>query len=169
MKTVQSFRITNIEITKDERKEKFTRQFLMQFLASPDQLLGTEFAQCEDTWRGNDDFEIQIFHMGLYESNGQGEHTAQHQAIIMDYDHTEEFGRFDIEIFTDRNGDHVLLECGGCGLILTNGELEGFGDSISTDMTDYRLDCEPGSIIPFGEHFQEDGVNWCGCFHEVAR
>jgi hypothetical protein len=171
---LQSFKITNIRQLDEnwqetEAENPVTRQQLAKVLSET--ILGVDIEQFEDHWAGDLQIDINIFDNSIYgDSQKRDGYGGSVYEVLTDAEGVTSQGRqiadFDIELFTDRNGDHVLLECGGCGLILTNGELEACGEDINTDMTDYRLDCEPGSIIPFAEHFQSDGVNWCGCFHE---
>ena len=104
---VKSFKITNFpadeaakfDITQEE-VESFLRDCFVE---------SYKYSDCDDTWCGNDKFDIQISHPEMYNSEYTTPHTPQHEGNLYDIidngDGTastgDEICRFDIEIFIE--------------------------------------------------------------------
>ncbi len=191
-KTVQSFKITNIrqldhEGMVTETETPVTRQQIAKVLSET--ILGVDIEQFQDYWAGNLEIDINIFDVTDQENidKPRGYFANVYKVETDDQGMTHNgdcIADFDIELFTDRNGDHVLLECENCGCIITIGEVQSFtmadepevkGEGYFQDsVDDFWERMTPGTIVPFGEHFDNpeltitdaDQENWCGCLHE---
>lgn len=191
-KTVQSFKITNIrqldhEGMVTETETPVTRQQIAKVLAET--ILGVDIEQFEDHWAGNLEIDISIFDVTDQENiDKPSGYFANVYKVETDENGMTHNGDciadFDIELFTDRNDSRRLLECEGCGLIFTLGELEAtafVGESLEgeegyfqEEIDDFHERISPGEVVPFGEHFwnpeikitQFDSENYCGLIHE---
>jgi hypothetical protein len=187
-KTLKGFKITNIRQLDEnwqetESENPVTRQEIAQILAST--VLGSPWCEFEDTWTGNLKYDINIFDSTVYGGRDTvtGYAGSVYEVLTDDEGGTSQ-GRqvadFDIELFTDRNDSRRLLECEGCGLIFTLGELERAHSDLEgegyfqEEIDDFHQRITPGDVVPYGEHFWNpeieitghDTENYCGLIHE---
>jgi hypothetical protein len=189
--TLQSFKITNIRQLDENWQETqsenpVTRQEIAQILVNT--VLGMPICEFADTWTGDLNYDINVYDSTIYgdRETSSGYAGAVYE-VLTDSEGVTSQGRqiadFDIELFTDRNDDRRLLQCEGCGLILTLGELtctafagydsllgEGY---FQEEIDDFHERITPGEVVPYGEHFEDDRTgtgcdnsNYCGLIHE---
>ena len=103
---VKSFKITNFPV-KEAAKYNITLEEIEKFLQACF-VDSYEYDDCDDTWCGNDKFDIQISHPEMYNSDYTTPHTPQHEGnlydLVDDGETTstgDEICRFDIEIFIE--------------------------------------------------------------------